>query len=56
MSILDKPYPTNVYRLILTTAAAIWGLGFVIGKSAIATVGATWFTAIRFLGRASFCS
>ena len=32
MSILDKQYPTNVYRLILTTAAAIWGLGFVIGK------------------------
>lgn len=50
MSIFDKQYPTNVYRLILTTAAAIWGLGFVIGKSAIATVGATWFTAIRFFG------
>ena len=50
MSILDKQYPTNVYRLILTTAAAIWGLGFVIGKSAITTVGATWFTAIRFFG------
>ena len=50
MSILDKQYPTSVYRLTLATAAAIWGLGFVIGKSAIATVGATWFTAIRFFG------
>ena len=50
MSVPDKQYPLNVYRLILMTAAAVWGLGFVIGKSAIATVGATWFTAIRFLG------
>ena len=50
MSVPDKQYPLNVYRLILMTAAAVWGLGFVIGKSAIATVGATWFTSIRFLG------
>ena len=50
MSVPDKQYPLTVYRLILMTAAAVWGLGFVIGKSAIATVGATWFTAIRFLG------
>lgn len=50
MNILNREYPLGVYRLILTSAAAIWGLGFVIGKGAIATVGATWFTAIRFLG------
>ena len=50
MGITDKQYPLNVYRLILMTAAAVWGLGFVIGKGAIGTVGATWFTAIRFLG------
>ena len=50
MGVPDKQYPLNVYRLILMTAAAVWGLGFVIGKSAIGTVGATWFTAIRFLG------
>lgn len=37
-------------RALLLTAAAIWGLGFPIGKTAIAIVGATWFTAIRFLG------
>ena len=52
MGITDKQYPLNVYRLILMTAAAVWGLGFVIGKGAIGTVGATWFTAIRFLERA----
>ena len=50
MGITDKQYPMTVYRLILMTAAAVWGLGFVIGKGAIGTVGATWFTAIRFLG------
>ena len=49
MGITDKQYPLNVYRLILMTAAAVWGLGFVLGKGAIGTVGATWFTAIRFL-------
>ena len=42
--------PLGAYRLILAAAAAIWGLGFVIGKGAIELVGATWFTAIRFLG------
>lgn len=36
--------------MLLVTAAAVWGLGFVIGKGAIAEIGATWFTAIRFLG------
>ena len=50
MGVPDKQYPMTVYRLILMTAAAVWGLGFVIGKGAIGTVGATWFTAIRFLG------
>lgn len=40
------------YRLLLAGAAAIWGLGFIIGKGAIAEVGATWFTGIRFLGSA----
>lgn len=42
--------PTTFFRAILATAAAIWGLGFVIGKGAIAEIGATWFTAIRFIG------
>lgn len=50
MDIASRTYPLGVYRLVLVCAAAIWGLGFVIGKGAIATVGATWFTAIRFLG------
>lgn len=45
-----RTYPLSVYRLVLICAAAIWGLGFVIGKGAIETVGATWFTAIRFIG------
>lgn len=40
------------YRLLLAFAAAIWGLGFIVGKGAIAEVGATWFTGIRFLGSA----
>ena len=31
-------------------AAAVWGLGFSLGKGAIALAGATWFTAFRFLG------
>lgn len=38
------------YRFVLMLAAAIWGLGFVIGKSAISQLGSTWFTAIRFIG------
>lgn len=42
--------PLWMYRVLLGAAAAVWGLGFTIGKSAIATVGATWFTAFRFLG------
>lgn len=50
MNITRKELPLGAYRLILVFAAAIWGLGFVIGKGAIETVGATWFTAIRFLG------
>ncbi len=50
MNIARKELPIGAYRLILVVAAAIWGLGFVIGKGAIQTVGATWFTAIRFLG------
>ena len=50
MNIAHKELPLGAYRLILVVAAAIWGLGFVIGKGAIQTVGATWFTAIRFLG------
>lgn len=40
------------YRILLAFAAAIWGLGFIVGKGAIAEVGATWFTGIRFLGSA----
>lgn len=50
MSIFNRTYPIGVYRLVLACAAAIWGLGFVIGKGAIETIGATWFTAVRFLG------
>lgn len=38
--------------MLLTVAAAVWGLGFIIGKGAIENVGATWFSAIRFLGSA----
>lgn len=41
-----------MYRTLLTAAAAVWGLGFTIGKGAIASIGATWFTAFRFLGAA----
>lgn len=46
----ERNMPPWFYRAVLTSAAAAWGLGFSIGKGAIATVGATWFTAIRFLG------
>lgn len=42
--------PLWIYRVLLATAAAVWGLGFTIGKGAIAEIGATWFTAFRFLG------
>jgi len=45
-----KALPLWAYRALLITAAAIWGLGFSIGKGAISIVGATWFTAFRFLG------
>ena len=41
---------TWVYRALLMAAAAVWGLGFSLGKGAIALAGATWFTAFRFLG------
>lgn len=47
-----RALPLWVYRALLVAAAAIWGLGFTIGKSAISIVGATWFTAFRFLGAA----
>ena len=46
----EKERPLWVYRVVLLAATIIWGLGFVIGKYAIAAVGATWFTGIRFLG------
>ena len=42
--------PLWAYRLLLVTATAVWGLGFGIGKYGIETIGATWFTCIRFLG------
>lgn len=45
-----------LYRAALICAAAIWGLGFIVGKGAIAEVGATWFTGIRFLGSALLLS
>ena len=41
----------TVYRLILMTAAAVWGLGFVIGKGAIGTVGARGLPPSASLGR-----
>lgn len=44
--------PLWAYRVLLASAAAVWGLGFTVGKGAIAELGATWFTAIRFLGAA----
>lgn len=46
----EKQRPLWFYRLLLASAAMVWGLGFAIGKGAIAVVGATWFTAFRFLG------
>lgn len=50
MSKTRTQLPTAFFRAILVTAAAIWGFGFVVGKGAIAEIGATWFTAIRFIG------
>ena len=50
MKTQSKTLPLRAYRALLVLAAAIWGLGFSIGKGAIALVGATWFTAFRFLG------
>lgn len=50
MQTSKRKLPLAAYRLLLISAAAVWGLGFTIGKSAISIVGATWFTAFRFLG------
>ncbi len=50
MQTQKKERPLWVYRAVLLAATIIWGLGFVIGKYAIALIGATWFTGIRFLG------
>lgn len=50
MKMQSKALPLWMYRALLVLAAAIWGLGFSIGKGAITLVGATWFTAFRFLG------
>lgn len=49
-NITDRELPGWAYRVVLLAAAVIWGLGFVIGKGAIAEIGAAWFTAVRFLG------
>lgn len=49
MNIAEREYPQWAYRAILLAATIIWGLGFVIGKYAIGIIGATWFTAIRFI-------
>lgn len=46
----DKELPLSFYRMVLIAAAAVWGLGFIIGKGAINEIGATWFTALRFIG------
>lgn len=50
MDIAERNLPLWAYRLMIVSATLIWGLGFGIGKYAIAAVGATWFTCIRFLG------